>query len=1263
MSEYEEPVTSDDTSGRSAPAPRQALAYVAGGFALLFAAGCAILLFLNNGARHSADEAAAARDASEAKTREAEEREHAAMRKLLLEVNHRETAEAKVGEADKARQKADRERDAERVKTEDALKRERAAVTERNEAQEREKRARTDAEVADGQRKEEAAQRREAVRQIVAMQVAHGTELLDDGDLPQALLWYVEALRGAHKERLPEEAHRLRLAIALSQATRPAQVWSQDKPPAFARLSPDGKQVAIADAEGVIHIWDAQTGKAVGDPINAGAPVASLLFSRDGKRLLGAVGEHVHAWDLATGKAAFSLEHEAPVTSVLLNADGKRLLTITGDGAQATLKVWDGTKGEVIGKPLDHAGSLVAMTFSADNREVLLAGTDKTIRRWNPVSGDTKGVALDQAGALVQASFSADGKRIVTAASDKTGRVWEVETGKPLTPPLRHAADITHVEFSPDGRRVVTVSKDNTARVWDAATGESPAGKLRHAETVTLAEFGPDGRHLLTASADGRLRLWDAATGDEMQRFWQGGPTQDAAFSLDGSAVLTVEGKLVRLWDLTFTAPPTPAVTEAAGQHWFSPDGKLVLRANGTTAQLSNTESGQPVGPPLKHKYPMTTAAFSGDGKRVLTMCREQGGSDPETLIQMWDTATGKEVGSPASYLHPVQLIALNHDGGVALTTAVANQTELRLRFYEPETGKQFGKEILFGAPVSKALFTPDGKFAITVMGNIVKMWDPKKAEVAGKSITHTGMSSVTQIVFSADGQRILTADSAGSVFVGEVGTGEEVALLPTQTAAVTYAAFSADGKRVVVCCADKTARVWELAKGGPKPVTPPLAHDAAPLAAFSPGEGRWLATAAGNRLRLWDAATGERAGPALLHSPDPAPITYLDFTADGKVVTGSGPAADPRGRRTWNLAADNRPLPDVEELVTLLTGRKLDGFAVAARPDDDVKKAWDALRPRYPDDFAPSLGRALAWARRGLDECERDKNWVGALRHLDRLIAADPARADLYLKRVAFHKALGQTGEMFADYQKAIEQSKDPRLLLSARAVLFAERGQWDKAAEDYTKVIEASPNDADAYAKRGRAYAERGQYDKAASDFSRAGPEGVADLRDLALARLGAGDVAGYKTVCARMAKRYGSRPADTHVVGWTCSLAPDALPDLKPLVDPAQQASAKNPKSRTHLLAVVGLLYRTGQFQPALQALEKWQPQRAANEAPTDWLLLALVQQKLGQAGEAKKWLDKATQAPAPVTAKEGWTWQDRLEVTQLLKEAEALVKAPK
>src|SRR5262249_29852770 len=153
-----------------------------------------------------------------------------------------------------------------------------------------------------------------------------------------------------------------------------------------------------------------------------------------------------------------------------------------------------------------------------------------------------------------------------------------------------------------------------------------------------------------------------------------------------------------------------------------------------------------------------------------------------------------------------------------------------------------------------------------------------------------------------------------------------------------------------------------------------------------------------------------------------------------------------------------------------------------------------------------------------------------------------------------------------------------------------------------DYGKVIELSPNDADAWASRGRAYAELGQWDKAASDFSRAIAQGHEDpsaFRDLALARLGAGDVANYKKVCERIAKRFGNSRTAGQAVGWICALAPDALPDLKTVLQQAQRVQADNPKSAAHLVAVGALLYRTGQFQPALQQLEKAQPLRTATD----------------------------------------------------------------
>ncbi len=52
----------------------------------------------------------------------------------------------------------------------------------------------------------------------------------------------------------------------------------------------------------------------------------------------------------------------------------------------------------------------------------------------------------------------------------------------------------------------------------------------------------------------------------------------------------------------------------------FSPDGKTVLTGSGDkSAQLWETATGKPLGPPLQHQNTVTAVAFSPDGKTVLT--------------------------------------------------------------------------------------------------------------------------------------------------------------------------------------------------------------------------------------------------------------------------------------------------------------------------------------------------------------------------------------------------------------------------------------------------------------------------------------------------------------------------------------------------------------------------------------------------------------------------------------------------------------------
>jgi WD40 repeat protein len=424
---------------------------------------------------------------------------------------------------------------------------------------------------------------------------------------------------------------------------------------------------------------------------------------------------------------------------------------------------------------------------------------------------------------------------------------------------------------------------------------------------------------------------------------WFGHEAIAPALSPDGRRVLLFHKDVARTYDVAggeaVSAPMKHGgnVERAA----FSPDGKWVVTvAADGTARVWDAATGKPATAPLRHDKAVHWAAFSPDGTRLAT-------AGADRTARVWDVAAGTRVAGPLTHDLPVLFAAFSRDGKRLVTSGGdAGVHKGEIRVWDLTAARPSSRVLYRGTVIHWAHLTADGEHVVAAGGwRTAHLWPlttgkTESAGVGGVRLDPDGAAG-------PDPTRVVRLDGS-TAHVYDLSQGKPVGPPLAHGGEMILAAFSPDGGLVVTAARDRTARVWEAATG--KPLTPPLRHDrAVHRAAFSADGRRLLTTTEDGVVRVWDLASREWVQPVRSFGGGPAALS-----PDGLLV-----AAADKGGAVWvRDAVSGKVRHGPWKLAGPITDLVFaaDGLRVLAAGDSGAR-VWDAVTGAAVTPVLPHTG------------------------------------------------------------------------------------------------------------------------------------------------------------------------------------------------------------------------------------------------------------------------------------------------------------------
>jgi WD40 repeat protein/class 3 adenylate cyclase len=643
-----------------------------------------------------------------------------------------------------------------------------------------------------------------------------GAEALTDERLDRALLL---ARTGVALEETARTQTNLlavlqrspRAAIGLLRGNADAEIFTS-------AVSPDGRVMAIGQAEGTVTTFDSISRRKLGEyrigsAIGVGL-VQGLAFSPDGDTL--AVTGHPRrpdertlALDLVDANTLqrrsrivlppFPEPVELVFSTPAFASDGRGVLVLQGGPfppARSRLLRIDERTGDIVGTTLPTFGSPLDLQPAREGRRVFVTSPEDDVTH----EIDTGSLRVVRRHALggFSAALSPDGRALAVGSRDGRVRLLDLRSGEVRLFAGGHRTSVVDLAFTPDGRTLVSSDIGGAVIVWDVAPGEKSEELSAHRGSVWTLAVSPEGRTLYSAGDDGRMILWDLTRGRRLIRsfslrheFEDIQTPRGIAVSPDGETLaITQRGGTVELLETaTLQRRRTVRAMEGfAAAVAFSPNGRLLaVGGEGGGITLWNARTLRPAGVLRGLSADIQALAFSPDGESIAAA--EVSAERPR--LHVWHVrrrALAMRADTPE-----VTSLAFSPDGRLLALAGIDGGTEIR----DARSGRVVKRIPAAGLSRSVA-FSPDGSLlAVGQFDGEGQLYSTENWKPLGRRL-EAHAQRIVSVEFSHDGRSLATSSADGTVLLWDVETQKRIgSSLAVEPNTFVSAAFSPDGARL----------------------------------------------------------------------------------------------------------------------------------------------------------------------------------------------------------------------------------------------------------------------------------------------------------------------------------------------------------------------------------------------------------------------------------------------------------------------------------